>query len=359
MTGRTFRLQRKGRGAMSNRAGRYERREREGFDDGWGGIEEEPPPLATEVTIDASRTAITRNDSPDLGFDRSINPYRGCEHGCIYCYARPSHAWLGLSPGQDFESRLLAKPDADRLLRAELARPGYRPRMIALGTNTDPYQPIERVWKVTRRILEVLDECRHPVGIVTKSALVLRDTDLIAGMARRRLARVWISLTTLDGALARSMEPRAATPKRRLHTIDRLAAAGVPVGVMFAPVIPGLNDAEMESVLSEARRAGADRAGYVLLRLPLEIKELFREWLAASEPRRAARVMALVRECRGGRDNDSAWGRRMRGNGAYAEMIARRFALACNRLGLDRRVEALDTASFARPAAEGDQLRLL
>ena len=356
---RTHLLQRGGRGAVSNRTGRYEAFARHPFDDGWGAIEEEPPSLETQVWIDSSRTAIVRNDSPDISFDRSINPYRGCEHGCVYCYARPSHAWLGLSPGQDFESKLLAKTDADVLLRRELARPGYRPRVIALGSNTDPYQPIERRLGVTRRILEVLSECRHPVSIVTKSGLIARDVDILGSMAAERLASAFVSVTTLDRRLARRMEPRAPTPARRLETIAALSAAGVPVGAMFAPVVPGLNDAEMEAVLKAAREAGATTAGYTLLRLPLEIKDLFREWLEAHEPNRAARVMALVRDCRGGRDYDPEWGRRMKGAGPFADTIARRFALARRRLGFDAASPALDTARFVKPAADPGQLSLL
>ena len=302
---------------------------------------------------------ITRNSSPDIPFDRSINPYRGCEHGCIYCYARPSHAWLGLSPGQDFETRLVMKPDAARLLRRELAGKGYRPRVIALGTNTDPYQPIERKHRITREILEVLRDCRHPVGIVTKSSLVLRDRDILGDMAADNLVRVYVSVTTLDRELARRMEPRAPTPARRLGTIAALAAADIPVGAMFAPVIPGLNDHEMEAILAAAHAAGAASAGHVLLRLPLEVAALFREWLEAHYPDRAVRVMKLVRDCRGGRDNDSGWGRRMTGSGPFAEMIARRFALARRRLGLDRRGAPLDTAKFIRPVPAGGQFRLL
>ncbi len=359
MEQRTHLLQRKGRGAASNRSGHFEATSREAFDDGWGAIDEPLPPLDTQVAIDASRTVIARNSSPDIPFDRSINPYRGCEHGCVYCFARPTHAWLGMSPGQDFETRLLMKPDAALLLRQELARPGYRPRVIALGTNTDPYQPIERHYGITRQILEVLDETSHPVGIVTKGALIARDVDILGRMAERKLARAYISVTTLDGKLARTMEPRAATPARRLKAIEALAEAGVPVGVMFAPIIPGLNDAEMESVLAAARDAGAQTAGYVLLRLPLEIKDLFREWLEAAAPDRASRVMTLVRDCRGGRDYDAEWGTRMKGAGPFADMIARRFALACRRYGLDRRSWELDTTRFTRPAADTDQMTLL
>ena len=359
MEQRTHLLQRKGRGAASNRSGRFEATSREAFDDGWGAIDEELPPLDTQVAIDASRTVIARNSSPDIPFDRSINPYRGCEHGCIYCFARPTHAWLGMSPGQDFETRLLMKPDAALLLRQELARPGYKPRVIALGTNTDPYQPIERHYGITRQILEVLDETSHPVAIVTKGALIGRDVDILGRMAQRRLARTYISITTLDGKLARSMEPRAASPAKRLKAVEALARAGVPVGVMFAPIIPGLNDAEMESVLAAARDAGAQTAGYVLLRLPLEIKDLFQEWLEAAVPDRARRIMTLVRDCRGGRDYDSEWGTRLKGSGPFADMVARRFALACRRYGLDRRSWELDCTQFVKPSADSDQMTLL
>ncbi len=359
MTQRTHILQRKGRGAASNLAGRFEAPSKEAFDDGWGAIDDDLPPLQTEVAVDASRTVIARNSSPDIPFDRSINPYRGCEHGCVYCFARPTHAWLGLSPGQDFESKLLMKPDAAVLLRQELARPGYRPRVIALGTNTDPYQPIERSHGITRQILEVLSDCRHPVGIVTKSALIARDADILGPMAEQRLARAYISITTLDRDLARRMEPRAPTPAKRLKAIEALSRAGVPVGVMFAPIIPGLNDHEMEDVLAAARDAGARTGSYVLLRLPLEIKDLFTEWLQAHYPDRAERVMTLVRDCRGGRAYDSEWGKRMKGSGPFADMVARRFAMACRRNGLDKRSWEMDTTLFRKPSADADQLALL
>ncbi|MBC6440936.1 MAG: PA0069 family radical SAM protein [Rhodospirillales bacterium] len=352
-------LQRKGRGAASNRSGRFETHTREAFDDGWGTIDEDLEPLNTEIGIDSSRTVIARNNSPDIPFDRAINPYRGCEHGCVYCFARPTHAWLGLSAGQDFESKLLVKPDAALLLRQELARPGYRPQVIALGTNTDPYQPIERGYSITRQVLAVLAECHHPVGIVTKSALIARDVDILGPMAAGNLARACISVTTLDRTLARRMEPRAPAPAKRLKAIEALAQAGVPVGVMFAPVVPGLNDGEMEDVLQAARDAGASTAGYVLLRLPLEIKDLFREWLEAHYPDRAGRVMALVRDCRGGRDYDPEWGKRMRGTGPFADMVARRFAIACRRYGLDKRRWELDTTKFVKPSADANQFALL
>ncbi len=346
---------RKGRGAASNRRGRYERERLEAFDDGWGAMEEEPPPLRTTVTEEAPRRIIARNDSPDIGFDRSINPYRGCEHGCIYCYARPTHAWLGLSPGLDFESRLFAKPAAPALLEKELARPGYHCRVLAIGTNTDAYQPIEKRYGVMRGILEVLARCRHPVSITTKSALVLRDRDLLADMARDRLAHVTMSVTTLDGRLARSMEPRASAPAKRLEAVAGLHEAGIPVSVNFAPIIPALNDHELEAVLEAARKAGAGSAGYTLLRLPLEIADLFREWLEAHAPDRAARVLSRVRDMRGGLLYRSAFHERMKGEGPYAETISKRFAIACRRLGLERGYGALDETRFSPPGA---QLRL-
>ncbi|MCW5731926.1 MAG: PA0069 family radical SAM protein [Alphaproteobacteria bacterium] len=351
-------MARRGRGSMSNRSGRFEQERREILDDGWNSLDMDPPRLATTVTADRTKTVITKNQSPDVPFDRSINPYRGCEHGCIYCFARPTHAFLGLSPGLDFESRLFMKPDAARLLRNELARPSYRPATIAIGTNTDPYQPIERDQRIMRQILEVLDECGHPVGIVTKSALVTRDIDILASMAKRNLVKVTLSVTTLDRRLARVMEPRASTPERRLEAIAALRGAGIPASVLFAPVIPAINDWEMERVLEAAAAAGASEAGYVLLRLPLEIGDLFREWLSANFPDRAARVMDLVRQTRGGRDYDARFGKRQTGEGAFAELIGQRFRLAKRRLGLDGRSLALDTTAFRRPSADG-QLSLL
>src|SRR5690606_20442510 len=330
-------LARKGRGAASNAAGRFEPYRHEAEDDGWGAPEEEVPALRTTVHVDAARTIITRNDSPDIPFDRSINPYRGCEHGCVYCYARPSHAYLGLLPGLDFETRLYRKPDAAALLRKELRAPGYRPAPIALGTNTDPYQPIERRERVTRAILEVLAECAHPVTIVTKSARIERDLDLLAPMARRHLVQVYLSVTTLEHELARRLEPRASSPSRRLAAIAALSRAGIPTGVMVAPVIPVLTDGEMEAILAAAREAGASSAGYVLLRLPHEVKDLFKEWLAVHAPLSAERVMARVRETRAGKENDPRFGTRMRGQGVYAQALAQRFRLACRRLGLARR----------------------
>ncbi len=348
----------RGRGALSNDAGRFEPHSRVLLDDGWSS-DEALPSLKTQVLRDASRTIITRNKSPDISFDRSINPYKGCEHGCVYCFARPTHAWLGLSPGADFETRIFAKPNAAELLEQELSAPGYVPKVIAMGTNTDPYQPIERDMRITRAILEVLLKFRHPVGIVTKSALVLRDLDILAPMAEMGLAKVALSVTTLDRTLARTMEPRATTPRRRLDAIRTLRAASVPAGVMFAPVIPALNDDEMESVLGAAAEAGAQSAGYVLLRLPLEIKDLFREWLTANEPGRAGHVMSLIRQMRGGKDYDSQWHTRMKGTGAYAEMIAQRFHLAVKRLGLNREHIPLVLNRFKRPLRLGEQLALL
>jgi DNA repair photolyase len=361
---------RKGRGAIRNETGRFEKETRHAIDDGWGAEEalaDDVPPLRTTVTVDSTRTIINYVKSPDVPFDRSINPYRGCEHGCIYCFARPTHAFLGLSPGLDFESRLLVKPDAARLLEAELADPKYRCDIIAMGTNTDPYQPIERDYRITRQILEVLAAHDHPVSIVTKSALIQRDLDILAPMARRGLVAVGVSVTTLDRGLARRMEPRAATPARRLETIAALTEAGIPTAVMAAPMIPALNDMELERILEAAVGAGARAAGYVLLRLPLEIKDLFGDWLAAHFPDRAARVLKLVRETRGGALYQAEFGTRMRGDGPYAELIARRFEAACRRLGInaeersaetDRRWQ-LDTARFRRPARKGDQLTLL
>jgi DNA repair photolyase len=353
---------RKGRGAVGNPTGRYERQTRHAVDDGWGtanplagGL----PPLKTTVTLDTSRTVIARNTSPDIPFDRSINAYRGCEHGCVYCYARPTHAWMGLSPGLDFESRLFAKPNAPDLLRAALAGKGYHCAPIAMGTNTDPYQPIERDYRITRGILKVLDECSHPLTIVTKSALVLRDLDILAALAKRNLVKVSLSVTTLDRGLARRMEPRAATPVRRLETIAALAQAGVPAGVMAAPMIPALNDHEMESILEAAAQAGAREAGYILLRLPLEIKTLFTEWLETHKPDKAKHVLSLVRQTRGGELYKAKFGERLKGEGPYAALLKGRFDAACRKLGLNERSLDLDTESFARPRADERQLSLL
>ena len=347
----------KGRGAASNRSGRFESHAREGFDDGWDGPEDLPP-LRTTVAVDASRTVIARNTSPDVPFDRSINPIRGCEHGCVYCFARPSHAFLGLSPGLDFETKLVAKPDAPALLARELSRRGYRPAPIAIGTNTDPYQPAERQLRVMRGILETLRDFRHPVTIVTKGALVGRDVDILGAMGREGLARVAISLTSLDHRLSRSMEPRAAAPARRLAAIRALAEAGCPVSVLVAPVIPAINDHEIEALLAAAKEAGAQAARYIVLRLPLEVKDLFREWLARDWPDRAARVMGHVRTMHGGQDYDPTFGKRMRGEGPYAALIAQRFAVAAKRAGLEGDLPPLRTDLFAVPPRAGDQLSL-
>ncbi len=348
----------KGRGARSNATGRYEPETVEAFDDGWTGEDEAIAPLRTTLTPERARTIITRNSSPDVGFDRSINPYRGCEHGCIYCYARPAHAFMGLSPGLDFESRLFWKPDAAGLLEQELARPRYVCRHIHIGGNTDPYQPVERELRSTRSVLEVLQRLNHPLSIITKSVLIARDADILGAMGREGLASALVSITTLDRKLARAMEPRASTPAKRLEAISRLAEAGCPVGVGFAPVIPGLNDHELEAVLEAAAKAGATSAMYVTLRLPLEIKDLFREWLNDARPDRAARVMSLVRQTRGGRDYDPEWSHRMKGEGPVAELIATRFRAALRRYGLDGPRPALDTSRFRVPADMKKQLDL-
>jgi DNA repair photolyase len=348
---------RRGRGAVSNASGRFEPHARIVFDDGWESLEDLPP-FKTLVQEERARKIITRNESPDIGFDRSINPYRGCEHGCIYCFARPTHAYQGLSPGLDFETKLFVKPDAPELLLRELSAPGYEPKMIAMGTNTDPYQPIERKWQVTRRILEVLRDANHPVGIVTKSALVMRDIDILSDMAAKGLAKVALSITTLDPKLARAMEPRAATPPRRLEAMRALSQAGVPTAVMVAPIIPAINDSEIERILDAAANAGATEAGYVMLRLPLEIKDLFREWLGEHFPDKAKHVISLVRDLHGGKDYDATFGKRQTGSGPYAWSIGRRFELACRRLGLNRRRSRMTTSLFKPPARKGNQLDL-
>jgi DNA repair photolyase len=345
----------RGRGARSNRSGRFEAAQHEAFDDGWTIEDPEPAQITTTLQPMASKTVIARNDSPDIGFSRSINPYRGCEHGCIYCYARPAHAYLGLSPGLDFETKLFFKPEAGKLLARELSRPRYKPEVIHIGGDTDPYQPAERRLRVTRAVLETLQRFSHPFSIITKSALIVRDLDVLAPMAADRLTRVAVSVTSLDRRLARSMEPRAATPERRLDAIRRLSEAGVPVTVMFAPAIPGLNDHEMEAVLEAAAGAGAAGAGYVALRLPREIAELFREWLATDQPGRAKKVMSLVRQMRGGRDYDASWGQRMKGQGPIAELMGQRFAAARRRYGLDCPSAALDLSKFRVPSQAGDQ----
>ena len=348
---------RRGRGAQSNDSGRFEAEARVAFDDGWQSLDELPA-FKTTVAVDTARKVITRNESPDIGFDRSINPYRGCEHGCVYCFARPSHAFLGLSPGLDFESKLFVKPDAPGLLEKELAAPDYEPKMIAIGTNTDPYQPIERERKVMRGILEVLERANHPVGIVTKGALVTRDIDILARMAKRNLAKVAISVTSLDPKLSRTMEPRASSPEKRLEALRQLSEAGIPTTVMVAPVIPALNDAEIERILDAAAHAGVKEASYVLLRLPLEVRDLFREWLMAHYPDRYRHVFTLIRDMRGGRDYDSQWGTRMKGTGPMAWMIGRRFEIACTKLGLNKRRSKLTTDHFVRLSKAGQQLSL-
>ncbi|KAF5882896.1 MULTISPECIES: PA0069 family radical SAM protein [Rhizobium] len=349
---------RRGRGAGLNPTGRFEPLQRETVDDGWQ-TWEELPPFKTEVQVEKPRTAITRNESPDLSFDRSINPYRGCEHGCIYCFARPTHAYMGLSAGLDFETKLFAKPDAVKLLERELAKPGYKVRVIAIGTNTDPYQPIEKEWRIMRGILEVLNKANHPVSIVTKSAMILRDLDILQEMAAKNLVRVGISVTTLDRKLARTMEPRAATPPRRLETIRTLAEAGIQTAVMAAPLIPALNDHELERILESAKAAGAAEASYVILRLPLEVSPLFRDWLLQHYPDRYRHVMSLVRSMRGGKDYDAEFGKRMKGAGPYAWQIARRFEMAARRFELTRRSVPLRDDLFVPPDGSGVQLSLL
>jgi len=347
---------RKGRGATTNPAVRFDRLATEAFDDGWQTLEEsfaELPPLATTLTKDSARSAIAWNNSPDVGFDRAVNPYRGCEHGCVYCYARPSHAYLGLSPGLDFETKLLFKPDVAALLEKELRKPGYVVRPLALGSNTDPYQPVERQLKLTRAVLEVLERFGHPVTIVTKSAGVLRDLDILGRLAARNLVRVCLSITTLDAPLARILEPRAASPERRLHALRTLTEAGIPTAVLAAPMIPAVNDMELERILERAASAGATRGAYILLRLPLEIADIFEAWLREHMPDRAERVLSLVRQTRGGRIYDSAFAQRMGGSGPYAEMLARRFQVAARRLGMERRDNgALDCGQFAVPESD-------
>jgi len=351
----------KGRGAVANPVGRHELLGRFNIDDGWDYDDPDLPPLRTLVTPEACRSALTYNTSPDLPFDRSINPYRGCEHGCIYCYARPSHANMGLSPGLDFESRLFAKPDIAYVLEKQLRKPGYRPAPIMLGSNTDPYQPIEKQHRLTRKILEVLAACDHPVTVVTKSAMVLRDLDLLAPMAEKGLVSVAVSVTTLDRDLARSMEPRAATPDKRLHTIAELSKAGVPAMVFAAPMIPFLNDAELESILAAGKKAGAVAASYILIRLPMELKDLFEDWLKQHAPGKAAHVLSLIRQVRGGELNDATFGRRMKGSGEIADLLAKRFRLACRKHGLSPAKDSglkLDTGLFRMPVRAGDQLAL-
>ena len=351
------RERRRGRGTASNASGRFEPLARVNFDDGWQGFDELPP-FKTSVTVDSTRKIITRNDSPDISFDRSINPYRGCEHGCVYCFARPTHAYLGLSPGLDFESKLFIKPNAADLLERELSTPGYLPKIIAIGTNTDPYQPVERRYKIMRRILEVLERAGHPVGIVTKSTLVLRDLDILTRMAKRDLVKVAISVTTLDAKLARTMEPRAPTPPRRLDALRQLVKAGVPASALVAPIIPALNDAEIERILEAVAATGVRHAGYVLLRLPLEVRDLFREWLLENFPDRYRHVFKLIRDMRGGKDYDSTFGKRMTGTGPVAWMIGRRFEVACERLGFNLTKVKTTTEHFRPPRPAAEQLDL-
>lgn len=353
---------RRGRGALSNVDGRFESATHEAIDDGWGGTDEPLPARKTTVQADHAKSVIVRQRSPNVPFEQSINPYRGCEHGCIYCYARATHAYLGLSAGLDFETRLFAKRDAVLLLAEELAAPGYRVAPIAFGTNTDPYQPVERRFRIMRSLIELLAQCEHPFTVITKGALIERDLDLLAPLAAKRLVKVYVSVTTLDRKLARTLEPRAAAPQRRLEVIRALAQAGVPVGVMAAPMIPALNDHELEAILEASAGMGAGEASYALLRLPGEVKGLFEEWLATHAPQRAAHVLSLLREVRGGDGDVAAFGRRARGQGEYAELLRGRFRLACRRYGLNRRVVDLDIARFRRaalPVSRGGQFSLL
>ncbi|MDJ0840509.1 MAG: PA0069 family radical SAM protein [Acidobacteriota bacterium] len=349
----------KGRGAVSNPEGRFEKETIDPFDDGWGTLELEPPPIPkTTVNPDHNRSILTRNNSPDIPFDQSVNPYKGCEHGCIYCYARQSHSFLGLSPGLDFETKLFRKVNAAAQLEKVLRNPRYQVKPVTLGSNTDPYQPVEKQERVTREVLEVLAAFKHPVGILTKSALVLRDLDLLAEMAKLDLVRIAVSVTSLDNHIARIMEPRAAAPQRRIETIRALAEAGVPVGVNVAPIIPALTDTEVERILEKAAEAGADAAMYILVRLPYEVKDLFREWLHQHFPDRAEHVLSLLRQMRGGKENDPRFGARMRGEGPYAQLLRNRFHLACKRLGLVRREWNMAVHHFKPPPRAGDQMNL-
>ena len=348
----------RGRGARVNPTARFDSHTKAYVDDGWEGLGE-PQRLRTEIFTETPKTIIARNQSPDISFDRSINPYRGCEHGCVYCYARPTHAYMGLSPGLDFESKLFVKPNAAALLREEFTATNYQPATIALGANTDPYQPIERDYRITRQVIEVLQEFNHPFGIVTKSASVLRDLDILQPMAGKGLVKVAISVTTLDADLARRMEPRASTPMKRLSALEILSKAGIPTVVMMGPIIPGLNDSEIENVLKAARNAGVKEAGYTMLRLPLEVKEIFKDWLEKEYPDRAAKVMSLVRSVRGGKENDPNFGTRMAGQGPYAWTIGRRFQLAAQRLGLNVNRVKLRTDLFEKPIQKGQQMRLI
>lgn len=348
----------KGRGVASNAVGRFERLQVEGVDDGWEGAETPLPVLRTQTSVERPRSMITYNRSPDLPFDRSINPYRGCEHGCVYCFARPSHAYLGLSPGLDFETRLIARPDAPEVLKRELAAPKYTVAPIAIGTNTDPYQPIEKTYEIARACLEVLAEAGHPVAIVTKGSLIERDIDILSDMARRGLVRVGISVTTLDPKISRLMEPRAPAPARRLRTIKRLAAAGIPVRIMASPMVPALTDPELEAILEAGRDAGARHASWIMLRLPQEVAELVEVWVEEHFPDRAARVLARLREMHGGKLYDATWHKRMRGEGPYAEIIAQRFRVAVKRLGLATAAPQMRCDLFCRPKLAGQQLSL-
>ena len=349
----------RGRGAVSNRAGRFESLAVEPVDDGWGVLDEPLPPLETTVLPEPAQSVITHNNSPDIPFDQSINPYRGCEHGCVYCFARPSHAYVNLSPGLDFETRLFFKKDAAARLREELGRRSYRCSPINLGANTDPYHPLERRLGITRSLLEVLAESHHPVTIVTKSALVVRDLDLLKRLAAERLTRVFVSVTTLDDELKRRMEPRAASPAARLATVRKLSEAGIPTGVMFAPVIPAINDHELEAVVAASAEAGAATAGYLLLRLPGEVRDLFYEWLETHYPERANRVRNRIRQLRGGRDNDPRFGARMRGQGPWADLLRGRFESSCRRHGLEHgRAKPLETALFRPPSRSPGQMEL-
>ena len=348
---------RRGRGASTNDGGRFEPLKRVDTDDGWE-VLDDLAPFARQVIDERARHIITRNASPDISFEQSINPYQGCEHGCAYCFARPTHAYWGLSPGLDFETRLFAKTNAAELLEKELAAPGYKPKIIAIGTNTDPYQPIERQRRIMRRVLEVLEAHSHPVAVLTKSALIARDLDILSRMAGKGLAKAALSVTTLDHRLSRAMEPRDAAPQWRIETISLLAAAGIPTAVMVAPVIPALNDGEIEKILMSAAAAGAREAGYILLRLPLEVSALFRQWLHEKMPERAGHVMSLLQDMRGGKDYDSSWGQRMRGQGPYAWMLGRRFELAAKRFGLNSKKVVLRTDLFACPRRGGEQLTL-
>ena len=349
---------RRGRGAGLNPSGRFEPFKRQAVDDGWNTLDELPA-FKTDVQVEKPKTIISRNTSPDISFDRSINPYRGCEHGCVYCFARPSHAYMGLSAGLDFESKLFVKPNAAELLERELSKPGYEVKSIAIGTNTDPYQPIEKDRRVMREILEVLEAANQPVGIVTKSALVTRDIDILSRMAAKGLVKVALSVTTLDRTLARAMEPRAATPTKRLEAVKALSEAGGPTMVMTAPIIPGLTDSEIERLLEAAQTAGAREVGYVLLRMPLEVSPLFKDWLLRHYPNRYRHVLSLLRSMRDGKDYDAEWGKRMRGTGPYAFQIRRRFEMAARRLGLNESRTQLRCDLFTPPRGAGVQLALL